>query len=57
MYLRLIFFFNFYGIKLSDTEKQWFSGDGKELRGWIETGDKRGEAVVQIVAHETFSWA
>jgi predicted transposase YbfD/YdcC len=45
--------FSFYGIKLTELEKQWFSGDGKELRGSIETGDKRGEAVVQIVAHET----
>lgn len=45
--------FHFYGIKLSEEEKKWFSGDGKELRGSIEKGDKRGEAVVQIVAHET----
>ena len=45
--------FKFYGIKLSETEKKWFSGDGKELCGSIETGDKRGEAVVQLVAHET----
>lgn len=45
--------FNFYGITLSEEEKKWFSGDGKELRGSIEKGDKRGEAVVQIVAHET----
>jgi predicted transposase YbfD/YdcC len=45
--------FSFYGIKLSESEKKWFSGDGKELRGSIETGDKRGEAVVQIVSHET----
>lgn len=45
--------FNFYGIKLSEMEKKWFSGDGKELRGSIEMGDKRGEAVVQIVFHET----
>lgn len=45
--------FNFYGIKLSEAEKKWFSGDGKELRGSIETGDKRGEAVVQLVVHET----
>ena len=45
--------FKFYGIRLSESEKQWFSGDGKELRGSIETGDKRGEAVVQLVAHDT----
>ena len=45
--------FNFYGIKLSEDEKQWFSGDGKELCGSIETGDKRGEAAVQLVEHQT----
>ena len=45
--------FNFYGITLNAAEKQWFSGDGKELCGSIERGDKRGEAVVQLVAHET----
>ncbi len=45
--------FSFYGIRLSEAEKKWFSGDGKELRGSIEKGDKRGEAVVQMVAHET----
>lgn len=45
--------FRFYGIKLSEGEKKWFSGDGKELRGSIEKGNKRGDAIVQIVAHET----
>lgn len=40
--------FSFLGAKLSDGEKQWFAGDGKELRGSIATGQKRGEAV----AHE-----
>jgi len=43
--------FSNYGIKLSETEKFWFSGDGKEMRGSIEKGDKRGEAVVQLVRH------
>lgn len=41
--------FEFYGIELSETEKQWFSADGKELRGSIAAGNKRGEAVVEIV--------
>jgi len=29
----------------------WYSIDGKELRGSIEKGSKRGEAIVQIVRH------
>jgi predicted transposase YbfD/YdcC len=41
------------GIKLNDEQKQWFAGDGKELRGSIGKGDKRGEVSVQIVSHET----
>lgn len=45
--------FGFYGIKLSPDEKRWFSGDGKELRGSIIKGDKRGEAVVQVVEQES----
>ena len=42
------------GFKLSESEKSWFSVDGKELRGSIETGDKRGEAIVSIVNHTTY---
>lgn len=41
--------FKHHGIKLSEAEKSWFSADGKELRGSIETGDKRGTVIVQIV--------
>ena len=41
-----------YGIQLSETERKWFALDGKELRGSIRKGSKRGEAVVQAVAHE-----
>ena len=41
-----------YGIKLNELEKKWFAIDGKELRGSIEKGCKRGEAIVQAVAHE-----
>lgn len=43
--------FNSYGIELSPEEKEWFAGDGKELRGSIEKGDKRGDAIVQLVRH------
>lgn len=43
--------FKFAGIELHKEEKQWFAGDGKELRGSILKGEKRGEAVVQIVHH------
>jgi predicted transposase YbfD/YdcC len=45
--------FRFYGIELSDTEKQWFSGDGKDLKGSIVSGDSRGVAVVQLVSHQS----
>jgi predicted transposase YbfD/YdcC len=44
--------FRNYGLRLSGTEKEWFSGDGKELSGSIESGDKRGEALVQLVRHK-----
>lgn len=43
--------FRYYKVELSDAEKQWFAGDGKELRGSIEKGDKRGEVLVQLVRH------
>ena len=45
--------FEFCGIELNKEEKQWFAGDGKELRGSIVKGEKRGEAVVQIVHHDS----
>lgn len=48
---RLIF--DKYNIELTKEEKRWFAGDGKELRGSIEKGDKRGEAVVQLVEHQS----
>lgn len=41
-----------YGIKLNKEEKKWFAIDGKELRGSIETGNKRGAAIVQAVSHD-----
>ena len=42
-----------YGVSLSADARQWFGVDGKELKGSIETGCKRGEAVVQAVSHKT----
>ena len=45
--------FESYGIKLSKKQRKWFAIDGKELKGSIEKGAKRGEVVVQVVAHET----
>ncbi len=44
--------FQHYGIELSQQERQWFAGDGKELRGSIEKGNKRGIASVQLIRHE-----
>ena len=36
--------FKNFKIELSEEEKEWFAGDGKELRGSIKKGDKRGDA-------------
>jgi predicted transposase YbfD/YdcC len=44
--------FESFGIELSEAERLWFAIDGKELRGSIEKGFKRGAAVVQAVSHE-----
>jgi predicted transposase YbfD/YdcC len=44
--------FENYGIELNEEEKKWFAIDGKEMCGSIETGNKRGEAIVQAVWHE-----
>ncbi len=44
--------FSHSGIKLNEKERKWLAIDGKELRGSIASGAKRGEAVVQAVAHE-----
>jgi len=41
-----------YGIKLNEEEQKWFATRGKELRGSIETGRRRGQAIVQAVLHE-----
>jgi predicted transposase YbfD/YdcC len=42
-----------YGVKLSKKQRKWFAIDSKELKGSIKKGEKRGEAVVQAVEHET----
>lgn len=49
--------FDNYGIKLNAEEKKWFAIDGKELRGSIETGCRRGEAIVQAVSHASLQVA
>jgi predicted transposase YbfD/YdcC len=41
------------GVLLNDTVKSWFSVDGKELKGSIQIGDSRGEAIVTVVKHDT----
>ena len=38
-----------YGLNCGELLTEWLSGDGKELRGSIAKGQKRGEAVVSIV--------
>lgn len=49
--------FENYGIQLNEQEQQWFAVDGKELRGSIAKGDKRGEAIVQAVSHSSLQVA
>lgn len=44
--------FGHFGVSLSEKERKWFAFDGKELRGSIKKGEKRGEVLVQAVAHE-----
>lgn len=45
--------FEHFGVRLTAQQKAWFAADGKELRGSIITGNKRGEACVSLVAHTT----
>ena len=47
-----LIFANF-GVKLSKKQKKWFAVDGKEMRGSIKKGEKRGEVVVQAVEQES----
>jgi predicted transposase YbfD/YdcC len=44
--------FDWCGFVLDTETKKWFAMDGKELRGSIQKGHTRGEAVVSAVAHQ-----
>lgn len=44
--------FDWIGWTLDADQKRWFALDGKELRGSIESGQKRGEACVSALAHD-----
>jgi len=44
--------FSHFGIRLDENERKWLAIDGKELCGSIAAGAKRGEVIVQAVAHE-----
>ncbi len=46
-----ILFSNF-DVTLSIEKRQWFALDGKDLKGSIETGHTRGEAIVQAVSYK-----
>lgn len=45
--------FDWFGLSLDEQIKNWFSVDGKELRGSIQPGHKRGEACVSALAQLT----
>lgn len=45
--------FNWFGIELDQAQKRWFACDGKELCGSIETGQRRGQACVSALDHDT----
>jgi predicted transposase YbfD/YdcC len=45
--------FEHFGVCLTAQQQMWFAADGKELRGSIEPGNKRGQACVSLVAHTT----
>ena len=45
--------FDWFGLVLSEEAKRWFTLDGKELRGSIAPGHKRGEACVSAQAHDS----
>jgi hypothetical protein len=40
-----------YSLSMNSKAQSWFASDGKELRGSIKKGSKRGQAIVQIVRH------
>lgn len=45
--------FDWFGFVLDEEQKRWFSLDGKQLRGSIQTGHTRGEVVVSALDHQT----
>lgn len=44
--------YKWFEIELDEGEKKWFAADGKELRGSIPKGCKRGEVRVQLITHK-----
>lgn len=44
--------YKWFKIELDEDEQRWFAADGKELRGSIAKGCKRGEVRVQLIAHK-----
>ena len=51
LFARLLF--GWFGLVLDEKVKRWFSLDGKELRGSILPGHKRGQACVSALAHQS----
>ena len=49
--------FENFGVRLAEQARQWFAVAGKELRGSIQAGEKRGEAIVQAVTHGALTTA
>jgi len=45
--------FQRFGLVLTTQQQAWFAADGKELRGSIKAGNKRGEVCVSLLAHAT----
>ena len=45
--------FEWLGWTLDADQKRWFALDGKELRGSIEPGQKRGQACVSALVHDS----
>ncbi len=45
--------FEWFNIVLDEEQKRWFSLDGKELRGSIQSGYTRGEVLVSALDHQT----
>jgi predicted transposase YbfD/YdcC len=45
--------FEWFNVVLNEEQKRWFSLDGKELRGSIQSGHTRGEVLVSALDHQT----